>query len=68
MTNSPTDIPAWCYRAFIVALLGITGWLSVYELSVIDRRLVGIETNVAGMPVIQDRVAVLWKRAFGGRM
>lgn len=69
MNNSTrTDIPAWVYRSILVVLMSIVGWFAVDRLTTIDRRLLGIESNVAGMPVIQDRVAVLWKRAFGGRM
>lgn len=69
MNNSTrTDIPAWVYRSVIVLMLTVIGWMAVDRLTIIDRRLLGIESNVAGMPVIQDRVAVLWKRAFGGRM
>lgn len=66
--NRRFDLPEWVYRGVLVLLISALAWLAVDKLSLIDRRLLNIESSVSSMPVLADHVAILWKRAFGGKI
>lgn len=68
-----TSLPAWTWRIstsllaiICVALLSGIYFFGARWMDTVDGRLASIETKVEGLPLLTDRVAVMWKRFYGG--